>query len=249
MNTRTILSVENLTYQYPNAIEKQLNEVSFKIHAGDRFGIFGPNGAGKTTLMHVMLGVLSDHNGEVKWFDDRLCKHDSLYQYVGIVPQDFSFYEELTFQENLNFFGAWYGLSKPEIQQRSLLLAQTFGLTDYLNIQVKKFSGGMKRRVNLAIGVLHQPKILFLDEPTVGVDIQSRHAIMDYLMHINKVDKVTLVYTSHHLREAQMLCTDFLFLDNGKKIATYHHDELTANGVRDLESIFIELTGKQYRDE
>jgi ABC-2 type transport system ATP-binding protein len=249
MNKKNIVSVEALTYSYPNAVVKQLDEVSFHINEGARFGVFGPNGAGKTTLMHVMLGLLECQQGKIDYNILPFKSCSSIYNYVGVVPQDFSFYEDLTLKENLDFFGAWYGLSKSKIKERTEVLTQTFGLTEFMNTRVKYFSGGMKRRVNLAIGVMHEPKVLFLDEPTVGVDIQSRHSIIEYLLQINKENQVTLVYTSHHLKEAQLLCTDFVFLDNGKLIQSFTLEQLNASKINDLESLFLNLTGTEYRDE
>jgi ABC-2 type transport system ATP-binding protein len=250
MTKKNIITVEALHYTYPNAVIKQLDEVTFTINEGARFGVFGPNGAGKTTLMHVMLGLLNAQHGKIHYDINRNADTcNSLYNYLGVVPQDFSFYEDLTLKENLDFFGAWYGLSKSKIKERTSLLTQTFGLVEFLNTRVKYFSGGMKRRVNLAIGVLHQPKILFLDEPTVGVDIQSRHSIIEYLLHINKEEQVTLIYTSHHLKEAQLLCSDFIFLDNGKIIQSFTLEQLNASKTNDLESLFLNLTGTEYRDE
>lgn len=243
------LSVKNLSFTYPNAIEKQLDGITFEIQQGARYGIFGPNGAGKTTLIHVILGVLSGAIGEVLFENTTFQNKKSLYKHVGIVPQEYSFYEELTLKENLDFYGSWYGLSKQDIEQQAIQLTQTFGLYTHLNTKIKYFSGGMKRRVNLAIGVMHQPKILFLDEPTVGVDIQSRHSIIEYLKHININNGVTLVYTSHHLKEAQLLCTNFMFLDNGKLIQSLSLEELNKDESNDLESLFLKLTGTQYRDE
>jgi ABC-2 type transport system ATP-binding protein len=167
----------------------------------------------------------------------------------GFVPQDFSFYRELSPVENLEFFGAWAGLHKGEINRRTNELLKVLGLEDVRNKPVQKFSGGMKRRINLAIGVIHQPQILFLDEPTVGVDVQSRHAILDYLLELNK-SGTTLIYTSHQLNEAEGLCDEIALLDNGKIITRGNIDKLLKEHKRDsLEELFLNLTGKHYRDD
>ena len=164
------------------------------------------------------------------------------------MPQDFSLYLELSPVENLAFFGAWYGLARSEIKARTEELLAVLGLEDARNKQVREFSGGMKRRVNLAIGVIHKPRILFLDEPTVGVDVQTRHAILEYLKVLN-AGGTTLVYTSHQLYEAEALCNDIAMMDQGKiitrdnlsKLMEQHHEI-------GLEGLFIQLTGKEFRD-
>jgi ABC-2 type transport system ATP-binding protein len=167
---------------------------------------------------------------------------------IGYVPQDFAFYPELNPIENLEFFGAWSGLNRQEIKQRSEELLAILGLSDVAKKQVFKFSGGMKRRVNLAIGVIHQPEILFLDEPTVGVDVQTRHAIISYLKSLNE-SGTTLVYTSHHLKEAEDLCDRVALIDKGEIVAYDHLSNLlTQHEEGDLEHLFLKLTGNAYRD-
>jgi ABC-2 type transport system ATP-binding protein len=169
-------------------------------------------------------------------------------KFFGFIPQDFSFYQELSPVENLEFFGAWSGLHRRQIKKRTSELLEVLGLSDVSDLPVQKFSSGMKRRVNLAIGVIHDPPILFLDEPTVGVDVQTRHAIVAYLKELNKKG-TTLIYTSHQLNEAEGLCDKIALIDEGRIIA---HDWLS-NLLRDhkkqgLEELFINLTGKAYRD-
>jgi ABC-2 type transport system ATP-binding protein len=166
----------------------------------------------------------------------------------GFVPQDFSFYHELSPTENLEFFGAWAGLDSGTIKKRTDELLTVLGLTDVRHKQVQKFSGGMKRRVNLAISVIHRPTILFLDEPTVGVDVQTRFAIVDYLKLLNK-EGMTLVYTSHQLHEAESLCRKIAMIDNGNIIVNdYLPNLLTEHQQEGLEGLFLSLTGKSYRD-
>jgi ABC-2 type transport system ATP-binding protein len=151
-------------------------------------------------------------------------------------------------RENLSFFGAWYGLNQTRIKKRSAELLEVLGLTEVGDRMVHTFSGGMKRRVNLAIGVMHQPKVLFLDEPTVGVDVQSRYAIIHYLKQLNQ-QGTTLIYTSHQLEEAEGLCERIALMDEGKIIA---HDSLGVllqeHRQEGLEGLFLGLTGKRFRD-
>jgi ABC-2 type transport system ATP-binding protein len=150
--------------------------------------------------------------------------------------------------ENLAFFGAWAGMNKQEIKKKSEKILEVLGLSELQNKQVQKFSGGMKRRVNLAIGVIHSPRILFLDEPTVGVDVHSRKAIISYLKEINE-NGTTLIYTSHQLSEAEELCNKIAMIDDGKILAHDTLDKLLLNHKeKNLEGLFIKLTGKIYSD-
>ena len=175
-------------------------------------------------------------------------KNKAVNKLFGFVPQDFSFYQELSPAENLEFFGAWAGLNKTEITKQTDELLQILGLDDVRDKQVQKFSGGMKRRVNLAIGVIHDPQILFLDEPTVGVDVQTRHAIIDYLRKLNE-NGTTLIYTSHQLSEAEGLCEQVAMIDEGKIITQGNINAvLKEHSNESLEELFINLTGKEYRN-
>jgi ABC-2 type transport system ATP-binding protein len=211
--------------------------------------LFGPNGAGKTTLISLMTGLLSADEGHIELLGQEIGKQKSgVNKLFGFVPQDFSFYHELSPVENLEFFGAWSGLDKQTIKTRTDELLTILGLNDVRNKQVQKFSGGMKRRVNLAIGVIHDPAILFLDEPTVGVDVQTGHAIINYLLQLNKKG-TTLVYTSHQLSEAEGLCEQVALIDGGKIIAQDNLDTLLKTHNQDnLEQLFLNLTGKEYRN-
>lgn len=243
------VSIENINFAYEGQEKKCFSDLSLQIEEGERFGLFGPNGAGKTTLMNCMTGLLSVQQGKISLFGNEVKKHDkTINHFFGFVPQDFSFYQELTPTENLEFFGAWYGLHKKEIKNKSTELLEVLGLADVANKQVRKFSGGMKRRVNLAIGVINNPSILFLDEPTVGVDVQTRHAIINYLKALNEKG-TTLVYTSHQLHEAEDLCENIALIDEGKIIAHDSLDNLeTQHHENGLEGLFLKLTGKEYRD-
>ncbi len=240
--------IQDLSFGYPGQ-SSHFTRLNLEIPAGTRFGLFGPNGAGKTTLMSLMTGVLPCKQGEI-WLLEYSIKEQqkSINKLFGLVPQDFSFYQELSPVENLAFFGAWAGLHSKAIRQRTDELLQALGLEDVKNKPVHKFSGGMKRRVNLAIGVIHHPQVLFLDEPTVGVDVQSRHAIIDYLKKLNN-EGTTLIYTSHQLNEAEDLCERIALIDEGKIIACDQLSNLLKQHRQDgLEGLFLNLTGKAYRD-
>lgn len=240
--------IEDLSFAYPEQ-PGLFSGFNLEIPAGRRFGLFGPNGAGKTTLMHLMTGLLQASAGSIRIFGQTISPRDkAAYALFGFVPQDFAFYQELSPVENLEFFGAWSGLRGPAIRQRTTELLEILGLSEVRDKKVAHFSGGMKRRVNLAIGVIHRPRLLFLDEPTVGVDVQTRHAIIDYLKQLNEAG-TTLVYTSHQLGEAEDLCETVALIDQGQLVA---HDELNTllsqHRMDGLEGLFLELTGKEYRD-
>lgn len=244
------VSIENLGFTYPGQSNTCFTNLNLQIEAGERFGIFGPNGAGKTTLMNCMTGLLSFQQGKLSLFgNDIAAKKKSINKLFGFVPQDLSFYQELSPAQNLEFFGAWSGLDKSTIKKRTTELLEVLGLSDVSDKQVHKFSGGMKRRVNLAIGVIHNPRILFLDEPTVGVDIQTRHAIINYLKELNN-NGTTLIYTSHQLSEAEELCNKIALIESGKIIAHNTLDNLLAEHKEDgLEGLYLNLTGKAYKDD
>lgn len=242
------LRITQLSFRYPgqNAL---LDNFSLEVPSGSRFGLFGPNGAGKTTLMHLMTGLLSVSGGSIELFGRVMRPGDRhINSLFGFVPQDFSFYEDLSPVENLEFFGAWSGLGPAAIRERTNELLMVLGLADVRNKKVAQFSGGMKRRVNLAIGVIHRPRLLFLDEPTVGVDVQTRAAIISYLKQLNQLG-TTLIYTSHQLSEAEDLCDRIALMDQGQIVAQDTLDHLLATHRMDgLEGLFLELTGKAYRD-
>lgn len=242
------IQIQHLNFHY-SAQEQLFDGLNLTVEQSERFGLFGPNGAGKTTLMSLMTGLLSFKEGNIEVLGNSIkTKNKKVNSLFGFVPQDFSFYEELTPVENLEFFGAWYGLDKKETAKRSEELFEILNISSVKKQQVKKFSGGMKRKVNLAIGVMHQPKILFLDEPTVGVDVQTRHEIINYLKQLN-ANGTTLIYTSHQLNEAEELCNRIALIDEGKIIAFDTLDNLLDEYKQDdLEGLFIHLTGKQYVD-
>lgn len=238
------VNINNLSLHYTHPILHCFSDFSLQIKKGERFGLFGPNGAGKTSLMNCMTGILNFQKGNIAIFGKSLpTQKDEIKKLIGFVPQELSFYQELSAIENLEYFGAMYGLSSELIQQRSEELFDLLDLHPQKNKALEKLSGGTKRKVNLAIGVMHQPAILFLDEPTVGVDIQTRMAIVEFLKKINERG-TTLVYTSHQLSEAEELCDTIALIDRGKIIA---HNKIqllfSEHQETNLENLFIKLTG------
>ncbi len=249
MVTADAIDIQNVRFAYPRNEGEIYDHLNLKIKQGDRFGVFGPNGAGKTTLMNLMTGLLYPQEGSIKLLGHTTATRDKeINKLFGFVPQELSFYKELTPAENLHFFGAWAGLDGNTIMKRTRELLHILGLEDVRNKQVQTFSGGMKRRVNLAIGVIHNPKVLFLDEPTVGVDVQTRHAIISYLKELNN-NGTTLVYTSHQLNEAEDLCNEMALIDEGKIVAKGSINELLEqHNTSSLENLFLKITGKSYRN-
>jgi len=243
------VSIKNLEFRYPGQASPCFSDLNLQVQQGERFGLFGPNGAGKTTLMNCMTGLLSYQQGSIQLMGHEIAHHKRpINRLFGFVPQDLSFYQELSPAENLSFFGAWSGLNKHEIKNKTDELLEVLGLADVRNKKVQEFSGGMKRRVNLAIGVIHEPQVLFLDEPTVGVDVHTRHAIINYLKELNKKG-TTLIYTSHQLSEAEDLCNIVALIDDGKILAHDSLSQLLIDHEEDgLEGLFINLTGKTFRD-
>ena len=243
------IQIENITKRYRSAQEDSLSQVSLQINQADVFGLLGPNGAGKTTLISILCGIISPSQGYVHYYiNGKEITEKQRRSQIGFVPQEYAFYQELTAKQNLEYFGAMYNISRQDLSLRTHELLTELGLGKVADKEVSTFSGGMKRRVNLAIGLIHKPAILFLDEPTVGVDVQSRNAIIKYLEKINSTG-TTIVYTSHHMSEAEEFCNRIALIDHGRVVTEGElSDLLTENNATSLQSLFIKLTGEAYRD-
>ena len=212
-----MLEVNGLTKSYGKLTA--VSGVSFRVNAGETIGLLGPNGAGKTTTVSVIAGLLSPDSGEVLIDGKQVTSDtDPVKLKIGLVPQDMALYDQLSARDNLTFFAALYSLAGTKAKQAMDDALNLVGLSDRANDKVKEFSGGMKRRLNLAAALLHDPQILLLDEPTVGVDPQSRNAIFDNLEVLKKRGK-TLIYTTHYMEEAERLCDRIVIIDHGKVIA------------------------------
>ncbi len=224
-----------------------VDDVSLNIAQGETLGLLGPNGAGKTTTVSILCGLTTPDRGEVRIDGRKLSGDiDPGKRRIGLVPQDLALYEELSARDNLQFFRALYGLTGARLDRALTSALELVGLADRAKDRVKVFSGGMKRRLNLAAGLLHDPDILLLDEPTVGVDPQSRNAIFDNLEYLKKQGKA-LLYTTHYMEEAQRLADRIVIIDHGKVIANDTVAGLTRGGDT-LESVFLTLTGRSLRD-
>lgn len=194
-----------------------VDELEFEIPTGETFGLLGPNGAGKTTSISMMIGLLKPTAGRVT-IDNRSPTEAGTRNQIGLSPQSLSLYEELTARENLDFFASLYHMTPNEIKDRVAWALDFAGLTDRSNDRVSTFSGGMKRRLNLACALIHQPSVVLMDEPTVGVDPQSRNHLFDCIGQLQS-EGLTIIYTTHYMQEAQRLCDRIAIVDHGKLLA------------------------------
>ena len=245
-----IIEIAKLSKIYKDAETYALNDFSLSIYEGQIFGLLGPNGAGKTTLISMLCGLIKPTSGNFTIDGFTYAQNAThIKEIIGVVPQEYALYPTMTARENLMYFGSMYGLKGKDLKQKVIENLEFLGLTKFADKRTETFSGGMKRRVNLIAGIMHKPKVLFLDEPTVGVDVHSRNVIIEYLKELN-TNGTTIIYTSHHLSEAQDFCTDIAIVDRGILYAHATPSELIVNtkNARNLEDVFIELTGKELRD-
>ena len=248
-----ILDVRHLRKSFGTLVA--VDDVSFDVESGRLIGVLGPNGAGKTTTVSMLAGLLTPDEGEVLVGGRKLAGDtDPAKRRIGLVPQDLALYDELSARDNLRFFGALFGLSGAALESAMASALQLVGLAERARDRVRTFSGGMKRRLNLAAGLLHDPDILLLDEPTVGVDPQSRNAIFENLELLKSRGKA-LLYTTHYMEEVERLADRIVVIDRGRVIAD---DTLAglqqsvppgADGAKPtLEAVFLTLTGRSLRD-
>lgn len=216
---KPVVEVRELVKQYPGRPEPAVRGVSFSIRQGEIFGLLGPNGAGKTTTISMLSCLLEPTSGgaSVAGFD-LLRQPAEVKKRIGLVPQEIALYPTLSARDNLTFFGRMYSLRGAELRRRVDRALEIVGLSDRANDDIEDYSGGMKRRANLAAGLLHKPEVLFLDEPTVGVDPQSRNFIFENVRALNQ-EGVTILYTTHYMEEAERLCDRVAIIDEGRIIA------------------------------
>ena len=220
-----ILEVNNLVKNYGsfNAVKG----ISFEIMQGEIFSLLGPNGAGKTTTISMLSTLYTPTSGDASICGHSITKEPmAVKNCIGVVPQDLALYEDLTARENLVFWGQMYGLSGKTLKKRVDEVLEQTGLLDKAKQKIKTYSGGMKRRINIGVGLLHHPKLLFMDEPTVGIDPQSRRSILDSVKELNH-NGMTVLYTTHYMEEAQELSNRVGIIDHGELIALGTQDELT----------------------
>ncbi len=235
----SILEVWQLVKKYGDFTA--VNGISFDIKEGEIFSLLGPNGAGKTTTISVLSTLLTPTAG-----DAVICGYSvrsdpqANRRCIGVVPQEIALYEDLSARENLAFWGQMYDLSGKELKTRTDEVLEQIGLTDRANQRIKTYSGGMKRRVNIAVGLLHRPRLLFMDEPTVGIDPQSRRAILDSVKELNR-QGMTVLYTTHYMEEAQELSNRVGIIDHGDLIALGTQAELTRK-VGEKETLVLHIS-------
>ena len=239
--------IENLTKEFEDVTA--VKDLSLTVPEGELFGLLGPNGAGKTTTINVLCGLLQPTTGSVMVGGFNVVKEpEKVKALIGVCPQDTAIYDYLTGRENVEFFGSLHLMSKKDLLQNTSILLEKMGLTEDADRRVQKYSGGMRRRVNLAIALIHNPHIAFLDEPTVAMDPQSRHAVWDFIREL-KGKGTTIILTTHYMEEAEELCDRVGIIDYGSLIALGSPQELKEKyEVKDLEEVFIELTGRRIRE-
>lgn len=244
-----IINVKNLTVKFGDFTA--VNDISFNVAKGEIFAFLGPNGAGKSTTIKILTTLLQKTSGEVKIGNEDL-SHDekNIRKLFGIVFQDQSLDDELTAYENMEFHAVLYGVPKLERKKKIDELFALVDLSDRKKDLVRNFSGGMKRRLEIARALIHEPSILYLDEPTLGLDPQTRNHIWDYVRRLNKEKGMTIFFTTHYMDEAAKNASRVAVIDHGKIIASNTPDALIKEtGMSNLEDAFIKLTGKNIRDE
>ncbi len=246
--TESAISIEHLEKKYQDATA--LNDLNLQVKKGELFGLLGPNGAGKTTTINILCGLLKPTSGTAN-----VCGYDiqkestKIKELIGVCIQETAIYPFLTGIENIDLFGNLQLMDKKTLKNRRDLLLQKMGLAEDARRKADKYSGGMKRRLSLALALIHDPQVAFLDEPTVAMDPQSRHAVWDFVKELKTQGK-TIVLTTHYMEEAEELCDRVGIIDYGKLIALDTPKNLIANnGVKNLEEVFIKLTGRKMREE
>ncbi len=233
-----MLRVENLYKSFNNV--KAVEGVSFEVSRGQVFGLLGPNGAGKSTTISVISTLLEPDSGDVFLEGKSILSNPGIIRKnLGVVPQDIALYPTLSGYENLSFWGSVYGLRGAELKKRIAEVSDVIGLNGRLKDRVDKYSGGMKRRINIGAALLHKPEILIMDEPTVGIDPQSRNHILDTVLELNR-QGMTIIYTSHYMEEVEYLCNEICIMDEGKIIASGNKQELI-DLVKEKTQINIKL--------
>jgi ABC-2 type transport system ATP-binding protein len=245
-----LVAISDLKKSYKGNPDLILKGINLTIEEGEFFGLLGPNAAGKTTLISIICGLLNFDQGSVKVKEIDISKHyRRLNHIIGLIPQEIALYPTLTVKENIEFFGQMHGISGKMLHDNIKKYLDVVKLEQHANKRIVNCSGGIKRRTNLVAGLIHNPDIIFLDEPTLGVDAHSMNLIYDYLQQLNGSGK-TIIYTTHYMKEAENMCSRITILDEGNIIANGTSKELIENnrGCNDLGQVFLKLTGRELRD-
>jgi ABC-type multidrug transport system ATPase subunit len=242
------ITIENLTKKFEDKVA--VDNLTMQVNKGELFGLLGPNGAGKTTTINILCGLTKPTSGYATIYGNDIQKDaQKVKELIGVCIQETAIYPYLTGKENLALFGNLYGMNKKSIKERSSMLLDRMGLKDDAKRITAKYSGGMKRRLSLALALIHDPQIEFLDEPTFAMDPQSRHAVWDFIAE-QKTQGKTIILTTHYMEEAEELCDRVGIIDRGKLIALGTPKELISKSkVKNLEEVFIQLTGRKMREE
>jgi ABC-2 type transport system ATP-binding protein len=239
------LDIENLVKTYPTGVEA-LRSVSLQIQPGEFFGLLGPNGAGKSTLIHCTTGLAQVTSGSIRTFGhDAITDYEASRQSVGLAPQELNIDWFLTVEETLDYHAGYFGVPKRERRERAKELLETFSLTEKRDERTRTLSGGMKRRLILARAMMHRPRLLILDEPTAGVDVELRLELWHYVQRINQ-EGTTILLTTHYIEEAEQLCDKIAFINNGEIVAEGTSEDLASSfGVVNLEDAYLALVGRK----
>jgi ABC-2 type transport system ATP-binding protein len=239
--------IQDLTKKFEDITA--VDHLTLTVPKGELFGLLGPNGAGKTTTINILCGILPPTSGTVTVGGYNISTEpQKVKSLIGVCPQDTAVYDYLTGRENIEFFGQLYNLPQETLTKNSSTLLQKLTLTEHQNRRVSKYSGGMRRRINLAMALVHNPQIAFLDEPTAAMDPQSRHAVWDFIRELKTQEK-TIILTTHYMEEAEELCDRVGIIDYGKLIALGSPKELNQKyTAENLEDVFIQLTGRRIRE-
>lgn len=233
------VTIQNITKRFDK--KTVVDDVTFSIKKGEKFGLIGPNGAGKSTLINMLTGLVEADAGTIT-VDGKTIKKNPIdvKAKIGLVPQELALMETMNAYDNLEFFGSLYGLKGKELKQAIEQALAVTGLSDRRKEKVKKFSGGMKRRLNISAAIMHRPELLILDEPTVGVDPQSRNYIFDFINELNEQYETTILYISHYMEEVESLCDRIFIMDIGKEIAFGTKEEIKSM-IRTNDKVELEL--------
>lgn len=250
MTQSLLLNVDGISHTYSGSSQPALDSIRFSLEPGELCGLIGPNGAGKTTLLSVITTLLRPSTGMLS-----ICGIDALRyprkvrSLIGYVPQEIALYEQLTGLENVLYFGRLYGIPESVLRDRAVYYLDLFGVAAKAGQRVVTYSGGMKRRINLIIGLLHEPQLLLLDEPTVGIDAHSRHLIISKLVELMD-RKIAMIYTSHYLEEVEQLCSRVVIIDGGRIVEAGTTSDLLSKvrGCSTLTELYLRKTGEEPRD-
>jgi len=246
---RTMIDVKGLKKSYKD--KKVIHGIDFAVNRGEILCFLGPNGAGKSTTINIITGVLRCDSGSIEYCGESIYKNLLEYKtHLGIVPQDLALYDDLSAEKNVLFFASLYGLNGAALKDACRFALEFTGLSDRAKDKANTFSGGMKRRLNIACAIAHKPELLIMDEPTVGIDPQSRNHILEGVKRLRE-QGMTILYTTHYMEEVEEISTRIIIMDDGHIIAEGTNESLKseyANETASLETVFLKLTGKSLRD-